>query len=308
MRLQRDLGAFVGGRLLGQILRPGANPVAWMAAVARKPRRHLHPVQHLLLKLFIEQLPARASVEPVELAAHVRNRWKSRAPALREEAAKLAAIGYRPYAIARTLGVAWQTAARLVGPLEPLEQRARPDTQREKKVWLALTANNPKLMRSELRRLVPAVYARLYREDRAWLMRHGPAVRKARRAKSRVDWAARDERLAADIRATAEHLRDEVPPVRVSASRVLGELRARATLAHRGEKLPKSRAALRDCCESTEAYQVRRAACVIRADARRSAVPEWLVFRRAGIDPRRFRDNGQGILTRARRRAAEASA
>jgi hypothetical protein len=96
--------------------------------------------------------------------------------------------------------------------------------------------------------------------------------------------------------------------VRVSASRVLGELRARATLAHRGAKLPKSRAALRDCCESTEAYQVRRAACVIRADARRSAVPEWLVFRRAGIDPRRFRDNGQGILTRARRSAAEASA
>jgi hypothetical protein len=301
IRLQRDLGAFVGERLLGQILRPGVDPVAWIAAAARKPRRHLHPVQHLLLRLLIEQLPGHASVEPVELAPHLTHRWKSREPALREEAAKLAAIGYRPYAIARTLGVAWQTAARLVAPLAPLEQRAKADVRKEKSVWLALTADNPGLTRSELRRLVPDVYARLYRADRAWLMNHGPIARQVRRARSRVDWRVRDEQLAADIRATAESLLNEVPPVRVSASRVLGELHARTTLARRSAKLPKSRAALRECCETTEAYQIRRAAHVMRSARRAGAVPAWLVFRRAGIDPRRFSDNGQGILARARR-------
>lgn len=300
MRLQRDLGAFVGDHLLGEILRPGADPVAWIAAAARKPRRHLHPVQHLLLQLFIEQLPAHDSVEPAELAPHQPQRWKSRAPALREEAARLAAIGYRPYAIARTLGVAWQTAARLVAPLA-LEQRARPDLGKEKSVWLALTRDNPGLTRSELRRLVPAVYARLYRKDRAWLMSHGPIAREVRVARARVDWRTRDAQLAADIRATAESLLNEVPPVRVSASRVLGELRARTTLARRSAKLPKSRAALREYCETTEAYQIRRAAHVMRSARRAGPVPAWLVFRRAGIDPRRFRDNGQGVLDRARR-------
>jgi hypothetical protein len=112
---------------------------------------------------------------------------------------------------------------------------------------------------------------------------------------------ARDAQLAADIRATAERLLNEVPPLRVSASRVLGELHARTTLARRSAKLPKSRAALRECCETTEAYQIRRAAYVMRSARRAGAVPAWLVFRRAGIDPRRFGDNGQGILERARR-------
>jgi hypothetical protein len=307
-RLQRDLRAFIGERQLRLLLRPDADPVAWIAAAAHKPRRHLHPVQHLLLQLFIEQLPAAAAAESIELSERPALRWRSRAPALREEAAKLAAIGYRPHAIARTLGVAWKTAARLLAPVEEVTPPEPLDTERDRTAWLALVADNPNLSRSALRRRAPAVYARLYRNDRAWLMEHGPDARRPRRATSRVDWAARDERLAAAIRSTAESLRDIDPPVRVSASRVLGELRARATLARRGTKLPQSRAALRECCESTEAYQIRRAARVMRAAARTGDLPEWLVFKRAGIDPGRFHDNGQGILSRARRAAAGAPA
>jgi len=297
-RFADDMTLFLGPVLPRLLLRPDADARAWMRMAARTPRRPLHPVVHALMDLFLESL-AIDGADAVTTSLTVRRAPKSsRSPDLREQAERLAAIGYRPATIARVLEVDRQTAKRLLAPLQPMPSRAVPDVTPSRRRWLALHRAHPSHTRAQLRHLEPALYARLYRSDREWLMTHGPRRCPARRTAARVNWEARDARLSERVAACAQRLRQERPMRRASPSRILGQLRARALVKCYGRHLPRTNEALRRCSESVEAHQVKRIAVAI---ANGGASTHGQLLRRAKINPDRLADRGQALIEAAQR-------
>lgn len=298
-RFADDMVSFIGPNLFQLLFRPDVDARAWIRAAARAPRRPLHPVVHVLMDLFLESRAADRA-EQVTTSCGRKRPKSSRSLELRRQAEQLAALGYRPTAIARLLEVDRQTAKRLLEPLPPPRVRTLPDQTANRRRWLELHRAHPSHTRAQLRALEPALYARLYRADRLWLMNHGPMRRPARRAKARINWEARDASLSERIQACAKRLRSETPMRRASASRILGQVRARALMKHYGRYLPRSAEVLRRCSESVESHQVKRVAAVIASGGART---HGQLLRIARINPDRIPDGGQALIEAARRQA-----
>jgi hypothetical protein len=294
----RDLLKFVGGDVPAILFRPGVDARAWALSLARNPRRAAHPVLHGLLQEFVASLEVSSS--PTVLV-DPGSQVSSAAPQLRLQAAQLAEIGYRTGAIARTLGVAWKTAARLLAPLPAADQSSGDTHEPLKSKWLELARSNPSLSRKQLRALKPALYAALYRADREWLLANGPK-RQPPRVGKRRDWAQRDAELSAHVEACAMRMRREGAVERLSANRLLKETRLRALVQRKGHLLPETRACLERSEESIEAYQLRRVAAAVRTHG--DASPDWMILRSARINPDRFDDRGAALLASGRRLAS----
>lgn len=267
----------------------------WLDSVRRKPRGAFHPLKHLLVRLVLDQAPTVAehlTVEP--------RRYPSQDPLLRARASELDAAGLTTRAIAARLGVAWKTASRLLRALPPRSEPVKASSvDRDRTAWSTLRHDSPTLTRTQLRRHAPALYARLYRSDRGWLMRQTSAPAQ-RLATARVDWIARDLDVAERVGEMINDLRLESPPARVTRSVVLKRLHLTSLLAHRASKMPRTMALLNKGCESIEAFQVRRLVFAFRnGSAGRQA--DWAWLRAAKINSARFPDGGARLLAAARR-------
>lgn len=277
----------------------------WLDVVRRKPRRVLHPLKHVVMQVVLEVVSKTANGGPAPTtpsAGAAVSGVKRNPSRLREQAISLAAKGLTTRAIALKLGVAWETANRLLRPPAPSHSFLRDATaSADRAAWTALRSASSAATRTELRRAAGALYARLYRADRAWLLAQ-PCPRYPRRPVTRIDWDSRDRELADRIAALIEEIRTRNPPMRVSRHRVLGELQVRSLLALRGAKLLRTRAILAERCESVEAFQFRRLALLLKAkpaDAR--LVGDFALLRAARINPDRLPDHGAALLEAARR-------
>ena len=273
----------------------------WLDAARRKPRRALHPLKHVLLRLVIEgrNEATEAAGAPVKTV----RRYLAIEPQLRAKASELSTAGLSTRAIASTLGVAWKTADRM---LRPMPTRAvRSDNwirDSDRSAWTALRAGSPQASRTQLRRNSPALYARLYRGDKQWLLSQSCA-QAVRRPGARVDWALRDSELAKQIEVVARRMASSVPLIRVSRSGVLGQLQVRSLFAHRSAKLPKVGAMLAAHCETVRAFQLRRLVAVIRSESAGVQSGDLALLRAANINVDRFPDRGAALLDEARRLA-----
>lgn len=273
----------------------------WLAPLRRKPRRILHPLKHIVAQIVLDALPSTAATTAA--AIHSRKRVRVDSAALRPQAQELAAAGNSIRAIAKQLGIAWETAARLLKPVSP-QCAPFPPPERisgDQAAWLALRASAPAASRPELRRLNPALYARLYRAERSWFLSQA-CPRHPRTITQRVDWETRDRELAARVAATASEIRSRTPAIRASQCRVLGELQVRALVAIRGAKLPRTIAMLADQCETVEAFQVRRLISVLKSCGTPMRPPSnGTLLRAARINPDRFADHGAALIETAMR-------
>jgi hypothetical protein len=309
--LKRLRAAFVdhcGMDFLQASLRQGpGDMMAWLGEVLRRPRRRMHPHKHVLMRVFID---AHQAAQPEVGRTPLSERNKSwglyREPGLRREAESLRPFGYSTHAIAKTLGVDWKTASRLLAPLPPPSPTrrtgARPTDRME---WELVAAKHPVLGKKALRALIPATYARLYRHDCAWLIGWQREIRLPPRVARRVDWPARDAELQERVRQQVEATLQNEPQRRASRNHVLGVLRLRSMLRHRAELLPQTVATLDAMCETVHDHQLRRLTDVLRRPGAASAL-DWRVLREAGINPDRFADGAQGLLRAARLRLADA--
>lgn len=303
--LRAAFRACFGSDLLEASLRTtGKDCLQWLDEVLRAPRRSMHPYRHVLMDAF---LWSRFDIRPEVVAVPYPNkssRWGiSRNPALRREAAAMRLHGYSTHAIARALDVDWKTSERLSVPLMDVATQEKQDVAVLKAQWQALADDNPTRSKKMLRLLAPALYAKLYRRDREWLLAWRSVATRAPVASRRVDWAARDASVAELIRMQVSLTRRKTPLRRVSRHYVLGELGIRTMLAMSEDLLPRSVQALNELCESVEDYQVRRLALVM---ARREAEKDWMVLREAGVNPARFPDGALSLLEKAGERAAGA--
>ena len=279
----------------------GRDPLQWLEEVLRKPRRPLHPYRHVLMEVFLQAYGERAQKPLADVHRPTASRrGRSRDSAARHEAALMANMGFSIHAIASALEVDWKTAQRLLQPLAvPAIQPPGEETE-DHQAWLALSGSHPDLGKKALRQLNPALYARLYRRDRAWLLSFRAAVAVVSVPRVRVDWSARDVQLAERVRAQARTIRAELPMRRVSRSHLLRCLNARALLAHHAQQLPLTRAALAEACESVEAFQVRRLVRVLADHADAKDITAGQALWKARIEPSRLADRGRSLLALAR--------
>lgn len=85
--------------------------------------------------------------------------------------------------------------------------RYRISQEQNQSDWLEVLLGNPTFSIQELRRLQPAVYAWLYRNERAWLVAQNESVSRPPKGNhSNLDWDSRDEALAIAVQHTAEKL------------------------------------------------------------------------------------------------------
>ena len=309
-RIQAEFEGFYGRRLLGLLFKANVSGsyTNWLYELARRPRRAPHPVKHLLLEQFLAGKSPGAADGETSISTPPTKSWGVyRSAELRAEAARLAATGLTTSALARHFGIDWKTAARLCAPLPEVDRTdAISRLMLRRSQWERLEASNPGASKTALRREAPALYSALYRADRSWLVDrpHRPVRRP--QSSRRVNWPARDERLASEVRNIASQLREALPPIRITRSRILGILEARARVNCYGHHLPKTRGALSAVSESVESFQVRRLATVMKAELGRGPLPPaWRLLRSAGINQMRLVDSGQALIAAATERVGE---
>ncbi len=295
-RLRAALVETLGEGFLRELFRGQDGSLAWLRLARLKPRRGMHPLKHLLLQRLIEVCPVKSQGETFQKTSS--KTWGLyRDPGLRQRAAILAKTGMKTRAIAKALQVDWKTAFRLQSDLpETPERQLYSDAKVQ---WSNLIAAFPSRSRTELRGLSPALYATLYRNERAWLLAQPCGSQGAVAARSnvrRVNWSARDAELASQVRRVAEELYLAEPPVRVSRSRVLGLLGRQAMVAQSSHLLPELMAALAAVCEDVSQFQQRRVSLVKQAAQAVGGLPDWRVLRAAKINPARFPCKGQELL------------
>lgn len=301
-RLQEAFEAHFGADLLERSFGRGdSHPSGWLAEVLRTPRRPMHVFKHVLLRVFLD---GQVRVAEGGRGAHAASpkRWGLyRRQDLRREAASLVAIGLSTHAVAWCLDVDWKTANRLLIPLPLDEPTARRDLDVDRQSWEENAAAHSGLGKKALRATAPALYARLYRTDRDWLVAWAADPVPSSSAARRVAWPERDRELVALVHSQVDLTLQMQPPHRVSRSWVLGVLGLRALLAHRARLLPCTVAALDAACESVAAFQLRRLTWVLGQEGMDMS-PEWRVWRVAGIAASRLGDGGSSLMQTARAR------
>jgi hypothetical protein len=196
-------------------------------------------------------------------------------------AVRLRARGASTTRIASHLGIAWATAAQLLTDRRPLGVTHQSSLDRRQ--WNRLVSANPGIGAKRLRKLSPALYARLYRSSREWLLRATPRGQHSAR-NVRVDWVARDIALARRVIEQAVVIRSREPLTRITANRIGRETTSTSLLDKYLHRLPLTRTALAESCESVEQFQLRRLRQVVRRiEGTGKPMPEWRLLRLAGL-------------------------
>lgn len=268
----------------------------WVDSARRKPRTPMHPLKHILVQLVLASC-SKSSTTPVE-RCRPDLRGKSLQPELRAKARALAKLGLSVRAIATRLACDWKTADRLLKPIPQRPSVANTKKARgDREAWLEHCRSNPGATRTELRRRAEALFMRLYRSDREWLLTHAPKCA-ARMPKLRVDWGKRDIELARAAALEADRLAEQIPPVRITRTRILATLRMDSTFHRCKARLPRTAQVLTMRTESIEAFQVRRLRLVMQASDESDR--DWLMLRRARINVQRLVDKGASLVAAAR--------
>ena len=157
----------------------------------------------------------------------------------------------------------------------------------QRAAWELLRIENPSCATKQLRTINPALYAWLYRRDRAWFATNQPSFKKAAPAKDQVDWASRDEELVGKIATIATRLRHCPDKPRRITITAIGRMLGKQSLFESAlRKLPLTRSVIESVVESREAFAVRRvhmAAAVLRLQGE---FPRWKLVRAAGLHRR----------------------
>lgn len=96
-------------------------------------------------------------------------------------------------------------------------------------LWLELISEFPKYSRTELRKINPSLYMRLYRNDKEWLFKNSPEKVNKKINNQRVNWHVRDLQILEEVQDAFNELENSVKPIRITISK-LGKLIKRSSL------------------------------------------------------------------------------
>ena len=168
---------------------------------------------------------------------------------------------------------------------EKQNERLQQNKEKHRVIWKNLQDKQPELSKTSLRRLLPATYAWLYRNDRNWLDLNSPAFTGNCYVNKRVDWEERDLQLLEKVKKVIkEMLLQDGKPERITISRIGRRIGQLALLEKHIVKMPLTEKYLEQVTENVEDYQVRRvkwAAVQIRNNG--EEITEWKIKRLAGL-------------------------
>ncbi|WP_320173982.1 TnsD family Tn7-like transposition protein [Maridesulfovibrio sp.] len=147
-----------------------------------------------------------------------------------------------------------------------------------------------------------AIYAWLYRNDRAWLMKiNGQLRRSSRSENKRVDWGKRDQNVLSKLQHIQQRATADLEGPRRSRNWYLDQLGAKATVETNLYKLPLTVKFFEKYCESVSDYQIRRIAVAIRQlDVDCEPKRRWKILRLAGLSDERIRVEAELYLKEVR--------
>ncbi|WP_137982558.1 TnsD family Tn7-like transposition protein [Desulfovibrio gilichinskyi] len=135
-----------------------------------------------------------------------------------------------------------------------------------------------------------AIYAWLYRNDRAWLMKINGQHRRSSRSKNkRVDWTKRDQNVLKKLEDIHQSSLEDFEGPRRSRNWYLNQLGAKATIETNLSKLPLAVNFFEKNCEDIPSYQIRRLALTIRKlNSAKESLQRWKILRLAGLSDERI--------------------
>jgi hypothetical protein len=152
--------------------------------------------------------------------------------------------------------------------------------------WLLLQKECPELLKTELRKLRPDIYAFLYRNDKEWLNLNSPHAKRTAVINNRVDWDERDKEIYALVRKAVNEWDKNVEkkPKKLTVGSIGKKLRILSLLQKKGDKLPLTMDYLKSVVEDKEAFQIRRVNWVVaKSKQNNEDIIEWKIIRRAGL-------------------------
>ena len=166
-----------------------------------------------------------------------------------------------------------------------VQARFTRESQRQR--WLDLCAANHRAGTKNLRHLASALYAWLYRCDRAWLRANQPPRRTRVVRRSCVDWKKRDEELAPLAATTAIRLKHGTGRLqRVTVTAIARAMGRQSLFEKNLHRLVLTRTIIRDVVESAEDFAIRRvfqSASELRW--RLGNFERWQLVKAAGLRP-----------------------
>ncbi|WP_368901892.1 TnsD family transposase [Oceanobacillus oncorhynchi] len=192
-------------------------------------------------------------------------------------------IGLRE--LGRQMGADPKTVKRyLENEIEARSTNSLISLEADRKKWLSLQKKFPNKSVKQLRKEDKALYMRLYRNDREWMIENS-SKGKHRKSSARIDWSKRDEKMLMEISNVVEGLLDsEKKPVRLTVSKVGQLIGKKSFLEKNLNKMPKTMAYLMRKVETVEQFQARRIFNTIKQlkEQEEELVP-WKIMRKAGI-------------------------
>lgn len=191
-------------------------------------------------------------------------------------------LSYR--ATAHELGVDTKTVVKYVRKNEKVyvsQKVVQRESDKEK--WLELCKAHPEWTVTEIREKHPALYNRLYRNCREWLLTNSPKLKVQKIEASRINWAVRDREILQQVKQAVEELNQITPPVRLTVSRIGTEIGQRNLLEKKINKMPQTKVFLESVTESTEQFQIRRVRFFVEKLRDKGELLEWRLKRLAGL-------------------------
>lgn len=153
-----------------------------------------------------------------------------------------------------------------------------------RKKWLSLQKKFPNKSVKQLRQENKALYMRLYRNDRGWMIENTPKEMQ-REPSFRVDWKKRDGVILEEVTNIVENLLGlEKKPTRITVSKIGQLIGKKSLLEKKLDKIPKTKAYILSRTESVEQFQERRILYTIKQFLEQGeALAPWKIMRSAGI-------------------------
>lgn len=154
--------------------------------------------------------------------------------------------------------------------------------KRAKEEWIKLQRENSDLSRNQLRKLKPALYKRLVKYDRQWLLSHSKA---SGEKQDNIDWVSRDKELLIQVQAIVEAMHIGRPE-HVQWYSVGGKLGINGWFGKNRDRLPLVKEYLDNNIETLQEFHLRRIAWAIRElEYENEVITPNKLLEKAGVKP-----------------------
>lgn len=167
-----------------------------------------------------------------------------------------------------------------------------PSNNREQ--WLSLRNKYPSLSKTELRKVNPALYMVLYRNDKEWLNDNSPVIQRRKVHDERIDWSMRDYELLNEVKKAVQELNKSKKPVRITKSLIGKRIKRTTLLEKKITKLPLTMHYINSISESVEEYQKKRIKWAVK-QLEKEELTISKICRKAGIKKCYYQDLKEDI-------------